>query len=316
MAALPRPRRSRSRRRTLTLVAGFKCWGGVVLSADTQETAEDLKSYVEKLEVYDKPWCQIGMAGSGTAELVELLVNNIKEELDHRKPVKHKKVHKLIESVLVAAYRETGAIGTYPVEKEEDKRVVLLIAARPAKEDQVSLWKSTASVLNPVNGFSVIGVGEVVNYIAENCYRTDITLNQAVLLSNHLLHLAKKYVDGVGGENHSLVVTDEGNIRKESLIDTEHRERFYTEFNKAVGELTLSCPDTSMPPHMIRDKLNRFVEQVWELRQQLAEGLIEQSDEDDIYPKFPKITYLPLDYGEDRPASDEELKKPKTILKS
>jgi ATP-dependent protease HslVU (ClpYQ) peptidase subunit len=172
----------------MTIVAGFKCEGGVVLCADTQETAgKDLKWSTTKLTTYDKKWCQAGFGGSGMGQIADMLIERLKEELDNGYD-NISRIRNGIRSTLRNAYETEIKQLPYP---DEDKVVDLLIALRPKAQQGSVLVACHCAVDREIYSYEVIGAGEILRYVAENLYRSDLPISQGVLLGVHLVSLAK-----------------------------------------------------------------------------------------------------------------------------
>lgn len=277
----------------MTIAAGFKCSTGVVLSADTEESAEDLKWSVEKLSIYNEEWCQAGFSGAGFGDLVDMIIQRIKQELD-RGYDNIKDVQECIQSTLLAVYKNEISLHPY---SEEDKIVHLLIAIHPKSEQEVTLLKAHATILREVSTYEIIGSGEVIRYVAENLYKSDLPMSQCVLLSIHLVNLAKKYVGGVGGNTNILSITSDGRVGIERIEDSKKQEQFFEQFNEALKDIFLFSPDTSIPNEQLDEKLELFIQTIKELRKgyfddmmftDLRRALTEpNSNKGHVYQRFP-----------------------------
>lgn len=166
MRAHPKTQRRRERKR-MTIAVGFKCQGGVVLCADTQETAGDLKWPVEKVVSYEKEWCQAGFAGADDGDIADTLIQRLQENL-HRRYDSIEKVRTYIRMTLQAVYKNEIDLLPYP---DSEKTVRLLIAVRPKAQQEVTMFKTLGPVVKEISTFEVIGVGDVVRYVAANLYR-------------------------------------------------------------------------------------------------------------------------------------------------
>ena len=61
----------------MTVAAGFVCQYGIVVCADSQESAGDYKFPVEKLLTRSDAWTEIAIAGSGIGPLVDMATHRI-----------------------------------------------------------------------------------------------------------------------------------------------------------------------------------------------------------------------------------------------
>lgn len=278
----------------MTIVAGFKCEGGIVLCADTQETAQDLKLWVEKLNSYEQAWCQAAFGGSGHGDMLEMLIQRIKSKLDKGYD-NIAEVSDCIRQALREGYEQE--INLHP-DPANEKIVTLLLAVRPRAEKTVTLFKSTGPVLHEIDKYEIIGVGEIVNYVAKNLYRDRLPIGQGVVLGTHLVSLAKMYVESVGGNTHILVLTDSGQVQKVRLDETEISESFFEQCNKLLGELFLSYADTALHELEFADRVSNLAQQVILLRhkylcmlQQRVMSIIETDPNfKDAYQKLPEGT--------------------------
>jgi predicted proteasome-type protease len=72
----------------LTLIAGFKCQRGIVLCAGTEENSGVAKYAAEKLEMYEREWCRVGIGGAGNyRDLIDATVTAVTKRLDRDKPM-------------------------------------------------------------------------------------------------------------------------------------------------------------------------------------------------------------------------------------
>jgi 20S proteasome alpha/beta subunit len=285
-------KRLQRRRKAVTIVAGFKCEGGVVLCADTEETAgEDLKWSTTKVSIYDREWCQAGFGGSGFGKIADMLVERLKEDLDKGYNDLYM-IRKAIRRTLLAAY--DGEIKQLPY-KERDKVVELLIALRPKKQQGVTLLTTHCAVDGEVHLYEVIGAGERLRHVVENLYRSDLPIGQAVLLGVHLVSLAKKYIGGVDGDTDVVILTSNGGISLERRKFSQMQERFFEQFNEALKELMLSVPDTSIRDKEVNQKLTAFAKDIKELRARYFRDIQNESlrhalsgkGQGDVYSRFP-----------------------------
>jgi hypothetical protein len=72
--------------RSMTYIAAFKCLGGVVICADTQETIGDYKQYTEKLLVVPNAAYPLAVGGAGAGDVVEPIIDKIIHKAADEKP--------------------------------------------------------------------------------------------------------------------------------------------------------------------------------------------------------------------------------------
>jgi hypothetical protein len=168
------------------------------------------------------------------------------------------------------------------------------LAQRGGRQD-ITLLKTHGTIDNEINSYEVIGTGEAVRYVAENLYRNDLPLGQAVLLGTHLVSVAKKYAQGVGGDTHILILTSDGRMEFERIEFSRKQEEFFEEFNDSLKDLTLSSPDTGLTNEQVFQKLEVFVKRFIELRERYFTDVMSESlrqalsgtGHGDVYSRFP-----------------------------
>jgi hypothetical protein len=263
----------------VTLIAGFKCEGGVVLCADTLEEAIPVKYSVDKLIVYEKEWCRVGFAGSGDqGDLIDTVVERIRERLDEDKPDSLALVKASIRAALVDVYSNDIAAFPQPPPPADpiDTQVLLLIAVRAKNDSEASLLLGNCSVLHEAEPYELRGIGEVVRFVAQRLYRETLSLMETRLLCVHLLSLSKKNLTGVGGESHIVVLTNDGWIYKESIKETELIETGLEHFDRVFGDLFLAFADTGLSEDEFFPRLQKFVNLTKRLRKELCDRFAKQ----------------------------------------
>lgn len=172
----------------MTLIAGFKCLGGIALCADTLEETQHIKCYAEKLITYDREWCQVGFAGSGeNGDLIDGVVDKVQGFLDDNKPETLSDIKRVIGDALISVYQNEMAAYPQPSGDPVDIRVVLLMAVHGKKDSQAILLTSYGTLLHESHRYDIRGIGEIVRFGAKRLYRDDMSLWRGVLLCTHLL---------------------------------------------------------------------------------------------------------------------------------
>lgn len=283
----------------MTAVAGFKCDGGIVLGADTRETSSGTKFPRRKLIIYNKDWLKAGIAGAcNNGSLVDGLIGKLVKRFDKEKPDSFPKLEKYVEQTVVEYHKKV--VKVFP-DNDYNKRIELLIALRPCGEQSLELWSADASALSEVSEWDVRGSGEILRFVAARLYRPNLSLAEGRLLCTHLLALAKNHVDGVGGDSHILVLTNDGKwAYEERLVETEFVERFFTEFDKQLSEIFLSSADTSVSGYDFEKRIQGFIEQITTLRSDyvknfsslhLSHAVSDPANCSDPYVKLPHGTF-------------------------
>ena len=90
----------------MTYISAFRCLGGIVMSADTQEDWGDQKNYVEKLTIVEEHAYPLAIGGAGIADLIDPMVQEVTERAAEIKPATAKELATLIKEAIVTVYRD------------------------------------------------------------------------------------------------------------------------------------------------------------------------------------------------------------------
>jgi 20S proteasome alpha/beta subunit len=237
------------RRRRVTLIAGMVCKDGIVMAADSEQSGYFRKSNVPKLESYDAPGSyasslagsvagsSVIIAGAGNGELADYASHKIVREAADIMSMDD--VEARLEGVL------GNIFGTrFPIYKADDLgEFRLLIAIRAPDRDRPKLFSTYGSTLVERSKF-VLGSGTLVDYILDQIYDSDMTTEDGVAAALSLLQIAKKYVDGVGGESKVAVLTNEGKVHQKPAFEVREEENILEEHSKLANTLMLSMMRT------------------------------------------------------------------------
>lgn len=261
-----------------------------------EESGSGVKVPVEKLVSYDREWCQAGFGGSGNnGDIIDSVIEQVIEALDDKQYDDLHRTRVLIRGKLESIYKDQRAISLHP-DDYTGKKVELLVAVRPKRQQEVVLLKANGPVLKTVQTQEVIGAGDIIRYVAEGLFRDKMPISQAILLGTHLVSLAKKHVPGCGGPTRALIVTSDGRVGWERPEDLDRQERFLEQFNESIKELTLICADTSVPNNEVSQKLETAFENLKQLRERYFDDVYQsnliramtdpEGYQGEVYPKF------------------------------
>ena len=91
----------------MTYIAAFGCKDGIVMCADTEESVEGIKNYVEKLSIVEDSSYPLAVGGAGFGSLIDCLIDEIIERATKERPSTKKISKKLIQLGLTEATRAT-----------------------------------------------------------------------------------------------------------------------------------------------------------------------------------------------------------------
>jgi 20S proteasome alpha/beta subunit len=224
----------------MTIAAGFRFDGGVLLCADSEETRGDaVKVSVPKIEVFDKRYSKLVVTGAGDSDLLDRAF----EELDRRIPARNSEV--AIVQTIENLVRELYAKYVYPHPGEDKPRFELLVGfQRNGKADFVKM--SNTAVVRPklqqVIGYGVPHAAPLLDRWA----RDGMSESETVLLATWVLQQTKRYVPYCGGESRICVLRHDGRADWVPRAATLKLERYSDLFDEAIREAFFAGADASL----------------------------------------------------------------------
>jgi len=178
-----------------------------------------------------------------------------------------------------------------------DKLLEFIICLKDKNAPDIHLWKASATGLRVVTDFALIGRGEdFYKPQVERLYRPDLSMPQAFLLGTYVLLQAKETINSIGGPIHSIGASPQEifPVSPDLVQDLEQR---VTEFNEALTQLVLACPDVSLRPVDFESLLKDFEARVMQLRAKYlgyaATALLDRVENDPNFKREPMPSVPP-----------------------
>jgi 20S proteasome alpha/beta subunit len=247
----------------MTYIAAFKCLGGVVICADTQETIGDYKQYTEKLLVVPNAAYPLAVGGAGAGDVVEPIMDEIIHKAADEKPSTQKDLLSMLRSAVNFVFEnEISAL----VLSRQQRVPQFLVAAKPSAEDYCIFRIVGKRVYRDNCKKAIIGFGSANNNsLLNRFHRTDLPMQQAVMLAIYLVSQSKKLDDGVGFDTRVAVVTSNAAALEEAPYVANSEQRV-SDFLRLTDALFLASIDNTIPPSKFPDVLTQFGSAVAELR--------------------------------------------------
>lgn len=239
----------------MTIIAGFKCEGGIVVCADTQETmslgnVSISKRNVPKLRFEENlgvvraisglPHIAFAACGAGYGPFIDKIVDEVWKMV--KEAISFEEACGSAEAKIKSVYEEYGQI--YQVGSLPEVELIYGIKA----EGQSRLFQASGPIVNEKNGYAAAGCGTyMADYLASSMYRNTLTVRQCAILAAYILFQAKEHVDGCGGESHIAVLRDQESCGR---VDANRIEAISTLLstlqNHHIGNILLSSADLSL----------------------------------------------------------------------
>jgi 20S proteasome alpha/beta subunit len=235
----------------VTIIAGFKCFDGVVICGDTQETVSGLsKRNVSKIKVRpnaasESPavaealgYTDLAMAfgGAGDGPLIDKLIQRAIDESKTETSLEG--ACERIEAAIKMVHHEFGQI----FQSGQCPSAQLIYGVK--YESSSRLFSADGPIVNEVEEYYSIGSGYyMADFLASRMFGSYSDVYQGVILAAYILHNAKEHVDGCGGQSHIAVLREGG---KSGLVDQARIDaltKLTSEIDWRLGHLLLKLAD-------------------------------------------------------------------------
>jgi hypothetical protein len=279
----------------MTLIAAFRCNGGLVIAADSQETITDefgnqYRKTVQKIAPRVIGNYQLAVAGAGHAKLIEAFILHLERALKQKSLRGVTQFQEFVEGQLREFY--ASDVRLCP---DEDKQIIIFIAAVCQLTKEYELWVSENVRLRTAakDAPELIGVEYgLYTQTARRLFTDGMSMAQSVLASIYVLTLAEQTSNWVRGPMDVVTIKPNG-IWAESAEYVRVMQDRLKEHESFVSAIFLSCADTSVPVHSLEKQLSEFSQATVALHRQhidrqVRELTIEKlMSTNDPYPKFP-----------------------------
>lgn len=243
----------------MTLVAGFRCRDGLILCADTQEViAGYTKLDTDKISTVMAVAGCVSVAGAGDADLIDMVIDRLTDHfvLDGCPVTDWRGMEKEIRNVVVPLLRDQMQQTSF-LKPDERPWADLLIASRA--QDGKTMLKISGTKARRVTKAQCVGAGLLVaDSLVKRLFDFNMPMKQAGLLAIYILHQAKQYVDGVGGNTELLFIGDWG-LARIPTADVQKIESWWDETERigidCAHWLTSKPQDTH--PKLVKEALKK-----------------------------------------------------------
>jgi 20S proteasome alpha/beta subunit len=201
--------------RAMTIAAGFKFDGGILLCADTEQTQGELKFDSSKIVTVDlRPACTVAFALAGDVAYATMAIQEMKQELN-RAETDHQSIEDLIKAKLSDIY--TRLIYPHPRAAYGDAPSFdLLIAVWSEGDSRLLATHDTA--VSEVFTYECIGAGlSLAKYLIKPLYKIGISRRNVEMIAARTLTHVKSNVAYCGQQSEFIVLESDGLLSKRTL---------------------------------------------------------------------------------------------------
>ena len=279
----------------MTLIAAFRCQGGLVLAADSQETIIDdlgneYRKTVQKISPRKIGSYEVAFAGAGNAGLIEALILQFEAALaDDTSLTGIKAFRKFAEKQIRQFYEDDVRLCP-----DADKGFIFFIAAASPSTQEFEGWITEQTRLRPIalDKPELIGVEYgLYTQTARRLFVKDMMMSQAILASIYVLNLAEQTSNWVRGPMSVVAVKGNG-VWEEKPEHVKRMQDRISEYEQQINAIFLACADTSIPVHKLHETITDFSEVALALHRQHIDTMMHNLSlhdvlEGDGYPKHP-----------------------------
>ena len=251
-------------RRHVTIVAGFRCYEGIVLCADTQETVAGLsKRNVPKLLFEPADWLDrtkalnsddLAVAFCGAADngpFVDKLVERAWEDAQLGSDLDE--VCDLIEKSIKGVYMEFGEIYQQGYCPSAD----LIFGVKMFGSSK--LFSATGPIVVEKKGYYSGGAGYyMADFLAGRMHNEDLNIRQCVILAAYILSQAKEHVSGCGGDSQIAILRNNGTSGRVDWVRMNAINKMLSHTDSEIGRLLLEATDLETSNQEFAESVDRI----------------------------------------------------------
>jgi hypothetical protein len=190
----------------MTIAAGFRADGGVVLAADTQETIPDyLKTDTSKITTFQRmEEFRVALTGAGGSDMIQMIYQTFMDRFFQGRKWNYISVEQAVRDVVYEA--QLKHVLPYPA--GERPNFQLLIAVQ-MKGEKVRLLRSIDTTVRRVEDFSCVGEIALAHYAAGEVEFSQMPVCFARSYAIYMLNLVKKFSPNCGEQTEVVVLYDD-----------------------------------------------------------------------------------------------------------
>lgn len=273
----------------MTIAAGFRVAGGVLICADTLQSGTGAKLYGNKVFSVDTAYSKAVFTYTGNTYFAVAAIQKCQAEILSAKSTSSRDdIAAIVGGVLNSEYRRH--VFRRPDRKLDD--AYQIVAAIWSPHDGVELyvsWETSLSLCT--TPYICIGAGQHLgDYLIGQMYRPNLNLSEAAIISLYTIARAKDHVEGCGGNTTFGIITTDGMLDEAPYLRpdlTKAIERELTEYNQATQNLLLSI--MTEQDEVFKGSISNFVKSVASTRTVL--GISEHGK--NLYRQFTEMIKSP-----------------------
>jgi hypothetical protein len=272
----------------MTIAAGFTCFDGLVICADTLETVGDYgKRSQSKIVIKPKPNptpkiemprrksdpprpprepepdCVVVFAGAGEADFIDKLIDTLWKKIGPA--VTHTEKIEAMEDAAIEFYKKYWSI--YPIDQRPE--VHLLVALRT--EEKMELLKVIGPIVNRIESYESIGYGIALSkYLIDRLYQKSMSVNDTAIVANYMLDQVKEHVQYCGGESHIMRIDPKGYTDMILASSIQWGQERFAKLDSSLRPLLIAVGDMMIPEEEFKKQTISFTHKMEKMREELS----------------------------------------------
>jgi 20S proteasome alpha/beta subunit len=248
--------------KAMTIGIGLTTPEGVVLASDTQVTVEgffkDDDCKLREISFADEGAVVASFAGYPS--LMNIAYKGLVEALSAVPRPEWKDIDKRIGA----------SLSELRTKHPEEMACQQFLFAVSSPLQYPTLYRADGDVLS-VEPWTCIGVGDssLVRFLIGRFWRSDLSVECAILLAAYIVHYAKKYIDKVGGDTQIFVVRGRGDVQVFSGQAASAIDQLLGEFEDVAGRLLGAWADKANSDSGVNFVAPIFCRKLLELRRKV-----------------------------------------------
>jgi hypothetical protein len=203
------------------------------------------------------------ITGAGDGDYIEMVIQEIHDCL-MRIP-KGGTIQKTIKDTVLRIFKDHFVpYATFPDRDRPETEFLCGIQS----EGVTSLYKSRGTIFRRMSVPECIGIGLAVGKsLIHQLFRTNLPLHQAGLVALYILHHAKTWVDGCGGNSDIILLSNKNlNWNRVPTHEVKELEKHFDDFAEAMRPILIAVADRQLPYESFDAEMKKFAKEMFALR--------------------------------------------------
>jgi hypothetical protein len=242
----------------MTIAAGFPCSDGLILCADTQETIYTYaKVNTEKMRQLETPLYNVVFTGAGDSGLLEMSAQLMEQALLRENPNVDREIERVLRDTWLEIFnRHLAPYSRFPSDERPNPDLLIGVQYPTAAE----FYRAYGTAFWHVREPQCVGTGVVLGKsLIAQLFDNSMTIRQGWLVALYVLHQAKTWVDGCGGNTDILLLSCQNKlITRIPTTEVKELEEHFDQFNAYVHPLFISAADRSTSQSRFDEQMKQF----------------------------------------------------------